>query len=88
MHLYVWWEFFTLYFRLYIHDLLLFDIPFISPFVYIDNRDFLREKGEVVLVLEIRERPSAWGRRKLCLFTYLNTEHGDFFALIKRSGVL
>ena len=54
---------------LYIHDLLLFDIPFISPFVYIDNRDFLREKGEVVLVLEIRERPSAWGRRKLCLFT-------------------
>ena len=40
-----------------IHDLRVFDLPFISPFVYIDNWDFLRENGEVDLVLGIRERP-------------------------------
>jgi hypothetical protein len=33
------------------------DHHFNSPFVYIDNRDFLRENGEVGLVLGIRERP-------------------------------
>jgi hypothetical protein len=40
-----------------IHDLRVFDLPFISPFVYIDNWDFLRENEEVDLVLGIRERP-------------------------------
>jgi len=39
-----------------IHDLRVFDLPFISPFVYIDNRDFLRKNGEVDLVLVIIER--------------------------------
>jgi hypothetical protein len=29
----------------------------VSPSVYIDNQDFLRENGEVGLVLGIRERP-------------------------------
>ena len=40
-----------------IHDLRVLDLHFSSPFVYIDNRDFLRENGEVGLVLGIRERP-------------------------------
>ena len=42
-----------------IHDLRVYvlDHHFNSPFVYIDNRDFLRENGEVGLVLGIRERP-------------------------------
>jgi len=41
-----------------IHDLRGLDLHFSSPFVYIDNRDFLRENGEVGLVLGKRERPS------------------------------
>ena len=56
-----------------IHDLRVLYLHFSSPFVYIDKRDFLREYGEVGLVLEIRERSYTWGKRKLCLFTYLNT---------------
>ena len=40
-----------------IHDLRVLDLHFSSPFVYIDNRDFLRENGDVGLVLGIRERP-------------------------------
>jgi hypothetical protein len=33
------------------------DLHFSSPSIYIDNQDFLRENGEVGLVLGIRERP-------------------------------
>jgi hypothetical protein len=40
-----------------IHDLRVLDLHFSSSFVYIDNRDFLRENGEVGLGLGIRERP-------------------------------
>jgi hypothetical protein len=39
------------------HDLRVLDLHFSSSFVYIDNRDFLREIGEVGIVLGIRERP-------------------------------
>ena len=53
-----------------IHDLHVLELHFSSRFVYIDNCDW--ENGEVGLVLGIRERLSTWGRRKLCLFPYLN----------------
>jgi hypothetical protein len=39
------------------HDLRVHDLHFSSPSIYIDNQDFLRENGEVGLVLGIRERP-------------------------------
>ena len=39
------------------HDLRVLDLHFSSSFAYIDNRDFLRQNGEVGLVLGIRERP-------------------------------
>ena len=39
-----------------IHDLRILDLHVSLPFVYIDNRDFLRENGEVGLNLGIRER--------------------------------
>ena len=34
-----------------IHELRVVDLHFSSPFVYIENQDFLRENGEVGLVL-------------------------------------
>jgi hypothetical protein len=40
-----------------IHDFRVLDFHSSSSFVCIDNRDFLRENGEVGLVLGIRERP-------------------------------
>jgi hypothetical protein len=39
------------------HDLRVLDLHSNSPFVYIDNRDFLTVNGKVGLVLGIRERP-------------------------------
>jgi uncharacterized protein (DUF1919 family) len=38
-------------------DLQVLGLHFSSPFVYIDNQDFLRENVGVGLVLGIRERP-------------------------------
>ena len=55
VHLYKCCAFFS--YTSVIHDLCVLDLHFNSPFAYIDNQDFLRENGEVSLVLGIRERP-------------------------------
>jgi hypothetical protein len=71
-----------------IHDFRVLDFHSSSSFVCIDNRDFLRENGEVGLVLGIRER------RKLRVegnYVYLHTLIRNMvilFALIKRGSVL